>query len=131
MGTPEYFQTHPVPVIPQDLSHHRCINIRHSPAGDVYVWEFEKDRRKINIRVSGPLLSNSIIHVMNGALDGIGLAYVPEALARPFIDSGRLTEVLADWSPVFTGFHLYYPNRRNTSPAFAAFIDAVRYSPPQ
>lgn len=131
VGTPEYFQTHPVPVIPADLSHHRCINIRHSPAGDVYVWEFEKDSRKMNIRVSGPLLSNSIIHVMNGALDGIGLAYIPEALARPFIDSGRLIEVLADWSPVFTGFHLYYPNRRNTSPAFAAFIDAVRYNPPQ
>ncbi|MFH8136301.1 LysR family transcriptional regulator [Pantoea osteomyelitidis] len=127
VGTPEYFRAHPVPVIPQDLSHHRCINIRHSPAGSVYAWEFEKDTRKMNIRVSGPLLSNSIIHVMNGALDGIGLAYVPEALARPYIDSGRLIEVLADWSPVFTGFHLYYPNRRNTSPAFAAFVDAVRY----
>lgn len=127
VGTPDYFQTHPVPVIPQDLTAHRCINIRHSVGGSVYAWEFEKDDRKLNIRVNGPLLSNSIIHVMNGALDGIGLAYVPEQMARPHIDAGRLIEVLADWSPTFEGFHLYYPNRRNTSSAFAAFVEAVRY----
>ena len=127
VGTPAYFQSHPVPVIPQDLTAHRCINIRHSPGGSVYVWEFEKAGRKINIRVNGPLLSNSIIHVMNGALDGIGLAYVPEHIAKPHIEAGRLTEVLADWSPTFEGFHLYYPNRRNTSSAFTAFVEAVRY----
>ncbi|MBZ6384938.1 MULTISPECIES: LysR family transcriptional regulator [Pantoea] len=127
VGTPDYFQTHPVPVIPQDLTAHRCINIRHSVGGSVYAWEFEKDDRKLNIRVNGPLLSNSIIHVMNGALDGIGLAYVPEQMARPHIEAGRLIEVLADWSPTFEGFHLYYPNRRNTSSAFAAFVEAVRY----
>ncbi|WP_312630499.1 LysR family transcriptional regulator [Pantoea piersonii] len=127
VGTPDYFQTHPVPVIPQDLTAHRCINIRHSVGGSVYAWEFEKDDRKFNIRVNGPLLSNSIIHVMNGALDGIGLAYVPEQMARPHIEAGRLIEVLADWSPTFEGFHLYYPNRRNTSSAFAAFVEAVRY----
>lgn len=127
VGTPDYFQTHPVPVIPQDLTAHRCINIRHSVGGSVYAWEFEKDDRKLNIRVNGPLLSNSIIHVMNGALDGIGLAYVPEQMARPHIEAGRLIEVLADWSPTFEGFHLYYPNRRNTSSAFAAFVEAIRY----
>lgn len=77
--------------------------------------------------MNGPLLSNSIIHVMNGALDGIGLACVPEHMARPHIEAGRLIEVLADWSPLFEGFHLYYPNRRNTSSAFAAFVEAVRY----
>jgi len=127
VGTPAYFQSHPVPVIPQDLTAHRCINIRHSVGGSVYAWEFEKAGRKLNIRVNGPLLSNSIIHVMNGALDGIGLAYVPEHMARPHIEAGRLIEVLADWSPMFEGFHLYYPNRRNTSSAFAAFVEAVRY----
>ncbi|HAI06320.1 MAG TPA: LysR family transcriptional regulator [Pantoea sp.] len=127
VGTPGYFNTHPLPVIPQDLAQHRCINIRHSPAGSVYAWEFEKAGRKLNIRVNGPLLSNSIIHVLNGALDGIGLAYVPEAMAKPHIENGTLMEVLADWSPTFEGFHLYYPNRRHTSSAFVAFVDAVRY----
>jgi len=127
VGTPGYFNTHPLPVIPQDLAQHRCINIRHSPAGSVYAWEFEKAGRKLNIRVNGPLLSNSIIHVLNGALDGIGLAYVPEAMAKPHIENGTLIEVLADWSPTFEGFHLYYPNRRHTSSAFVAFVDAVRY----
>lgn len=127
VGTTGYFNTHPLPVIPQDLAQHRCINIRHSPAGSVYAWEFEKAGRKLNIRVNGPLLSNSIIHVLNGALDGIGLAYVPEAMAKPHIENGTLIEVLADWSPTFEGFHLYYPNRRHTSSAFVAFVDAVRY----
>ncbi|WP_286881750.1 LysR family transcriptional regulator, partial [Pantoea sp. UBA5037] len=127
VGTPGYFNTHPLPVIPQDLAQHRCINIRHSPAGSVYAWEFEKAGRKLNIRVNGPLLSNSIIHVLNGALDGIGLAYVPEAMAKPHIENGTLMEALADWSPTFEGFHLYYPNRRHTSSAFVAFVDAVRY----
>lgn len=127
VGTPGYFNIHPLPVIPQDLAQHRCINIRHSPAGSVYAWEFEKAGRKLNIRVNGPLLSNSIIHVLNGALDGIGLAYVPEAMAKPHIENGTLIEVLADWSPTFEGFHLYYPNRRHTSSAFVAFVDAVRY----
>lgn len=127
VGTPGYFNAHPLPVIPQDLAQHRCINIRHSPAGSVYAWEFEKAGRKLNIRVNGPLLSNSIIHVLNGALDGIGLAYVPEAMAKPYIEKGSLIEVLADWSPTFEGFHLYYPNRRHTSSAFVAFVDAVRY----
>lgn len=127
VGTPGYFNTHPLPVIPQDLAQHRCINIRHSPAGSVYAWEFEKAGRKLNIRVNGPLISNSIVHVLNGALDGIGLAYVPEAMAKPHIENGTLIEVLADWSPTFEGFHLYYPNRRHTSSAFVAFVDAVRY----
>ncbi|ERK08968.1 MAG: LysR family transcriptional regulator [Pantoea sp.] len=127
VGTPEYFQANPAPLTPQDLARHRCINIRHSPAGSVYAWEFEKEGRKLNIRVNGPLISNSILHVMNGALDGIGLAYVPDSMAQPHIEAGRLVEVLSDWSPMFEGFHLYYPNRRNTSSAFAAFVDAVRY----
>jgi DNA-binding transcriptional LysR family regulator len=127
VGTPAYFNTHPVPVIPQDLAHHRCINIRHSPVGSIYAWEFEKAGRKLNIRVNGPLISNSIVHVLNGALDGIGLAYVPESMAKPHIEQGNLVEVLADWSPTFEGFHLYYPNRRHTSSAFVAFVDAVRY----
>jgi len=128
VGTPEYFTSHPRPLIPQDLALHRCINVRHSPAGSVYAWEFEKEEKKINVRVNGPLISNSIVHVMNGALDSIGLAYVPETMARQYINNGKLIEVLADWSPMFQGFHLYYPNRRNISHSFSAFVEAVKYS---
>lgn len=128
VGSPAYFKSYPLPAVPQDLSVHRCINIRHSPAGSIYAWEFEKEEKKINVRVNGPLLSNSIVHVLNGALDGIGLAYVPEAMVKDHINNGDLIEVLGDWSPLFEGFHLYYPNRRNMSPAFLAFVEAVRYS---
>ncbi|EPM85110.1 LysR family transcriptional regulator, partial [Pseudomonas syringae pv. actinidiae ICMP 18804] len=127
VGAPGYFEKHPVPLQPQDLTQHTCINIRHSPNGSCYVWEFEKDSRKLNIRVNGQFTSNSMIHVLNAALDGVGLAYVPISLARPHIESGRLKEVLVDWSPYFEGFHLYYPNRRQASPAFTAFVEAVRY----
>ncbi|QHF04561.1 LysR family transcriptional regulator [Pseudomonas asturiensis] len=127
VGTPEYFEKHAAPLIPQDLTQHTCINIRHSPNGSCYAWEFEKDGRKLNTRVNGQFTSNSMIHVMNAALDGVGLAYVPDFLARPYLDSGRLKEVLADWSPYFEGFHLYYPNRRQASPAFTAFVEAIRY----
>lgn len=127
VGTPDYFRRNPIPVLPQDLAQHRCINIRHNPAGSVYAWEFAKAGHKLNVRVNGPMLSNSIIHVMNGAIDGIGLAYVPESMARPYIEKGELLEVLTDWSPVFEGFHLYYPNKRNKSPAFSAFVEAIKY----
>ncbi|RMV09621.1 Transcriptional regulator, lysr protein [Pseudomonas savastanoi] len=127
VGSPAYFERHPVPLQPQDLTQHTCINIRHSPNGSCYAWEFEKDSRKLNIRVSGQFTSNSMIHVLNAALDGVGLAYVPDSMAEPHIASGRLKEVLVDWSPYFEGFHLYYPNRRQASPAFSAFVEAVRY----
>ncbi|RMS13410.1 Regulatory protein, LysR substrate-binding protein [Pseudomonas coronafaciens pv. coronafaciens] len=127
VGSPAYYERHPVPLQPQDLTQHTCINIRHSPNGSCYAWEFEKDSRKLNIRVNGQFTSNSMIHVLNAALDGVGLAYVPDSLAQPHISSGRLKEVLVDWSPYFEGFHLYYPNRRQASPAFSAFVEAVRY----
>jgi len=127
VGSPAYFKQHSPPLLPQDLTNHTCINIRHSLNGGCYAWEFEKGDRKLNIRVNGQFTSNSMIHVLNAALDGIGLAYVPEFLAKPHLASGRLKEVLADWSPYFEGFHLYYPNRRQASPAFTAFVKAVRF----
>ncbi|HEX8885160.1 MAG TPA: LysR family transcriptional regulator [Noviherbaspirillum sp.] len=127
VGSPAYFQRHPPPATPYELTRHACINIRHRPSGAVYAWEFEKDGKAFTVKGEGQLVFNSIVHVLNGAIDGIGLAYVPEALAAPHLADGRLREVLADWCPYFQGFHLYYPHRRQASPAFSAFVEAVRY----
>lgn len=127
VGSPDYFNQHPAPVHPHDLMAHQCINIRHSAGGSVYAWEFEKAGRSMTVKVNGQFTANSNIHILNGALDGVGLAYIPDFMAQPWLDNGQLVEVLADWSPYFPGFHLYYPNRRNASPAFSAFVDAVRY----
>lgn len=127
VGTPAYFQRHGTPVLPQELTQHSCINIRPSSNGACYAWEFEKDGRKLTTRVSGQFTANSMIHVVNAALDGIGLAYVPDFSAKPYLESGQLVEVLADWCPTFEGFHLYYPNRRQASPAFTAFVEAIRF----
>jgi DNA-binding transcriptional LysR family regulator len=127
VGSPAYFERCPPPATPYDLTNHACVNIRHRPSGAIYVWEFEKNGKAFTVKGDGQLVFNSIVHVLNGALDGIGLAYVPEALAAPYLADGRLKEVLADWCPYFQGFHLYYPHRRQASPAFSAFVDAVRY----
>lgn len=127
VAAPAYFEEHPVPQHPQELTAHQCINIRHSVGGSVYAWEFEKADRSLTVKVSGQLTANSNIHILNATLDGVGLAYIPDFMARPYLESGQLKEVLADWCPYFPGFHLYYPNRRNTSPAFTAFVNAVRY----
>lgn len=127
VGSPAYFERRPAPATPYDLTDHACVNIRHRPSGAIYAWEFEKDGKAFTVKGEGQLVFNSIVHVLNGALDGIGLAYVPEALAAPYLADGRLIEVLAAWCPYFQGFHLYYPHRRQASPAFSAFVDAVRY----
>jgi DNA-binding transcriptional LysR family regulator len=127
VGSPAYFERWPPPATPYDLTNHACVNIRHRPSGAIYAWEFEKDGKAFTVKGEGQLVFNSIVHVLNGALDGIGLAYVPEALAAPYLADGRLKEVLADWCPYFQGFHLYYPHRRQASLAFSAFVDAVRY----
>jgi DNA-binding transcriptional LysR family regulator len=127
VGSPAYLDRRPPPETPHDLTGHACVNIRHRPAGAIYAWEFEKDGQAFNVKVEGQLVFNSIMHVMNAALDGIGLAYVPEPLVAPHVADGRLKIVLADWCPCFQGFHLYYPNRRQASPAFSALVEALRY----
>lgn len=129
VGSPGYFSCHPSPRTPQELTSHNCINIRHSHDGARYAWEFEKGDRKLNIRVNGQLTFNSIMHVLNAAVDGIGLGYIPDFLAKPYLDKGQLVEVLDDWSPYFEGFHLYYPHRRQASSAFSAFVDTFRFKP--
>ncbi|GAB2490546.1 LysR family transcriptional regulator [Comamonas humi] len=127
VGSPEYFSRHPAPKTPHDLTQHRCVNIRHRPSGTIYAWEFEKDGHAFTVKAEGQLVFNSIMHVLNAAVDGIGLAYVPEQLVAPYLADGRLKEILAGWCPTFQGYHLYYPNRRQASPAFAAFAEALKY----
>ncbi|MBQ5939872.1 LysR family transcriptional regulator [Massilia sp. AB1] len=127
VGSPSYFERHPAPATPHELTRHACVNIRHRPSGSIYAWEFEKDGQAFSVKVEGQLVFNSIIHVLNAALDGIGLAYVPEQLVAPYLADGRLKQVLTEWCPYFQGYHLYYPNRRQASPAFSALVDALRY----
>ena len=127
VGAPSYFATHPVPKTPQDLTAHNCINIRLPTRGGVYAWEFEKRGREVKVRVEGQLLFNNIALRLDAALSGLGLAYLPEDQVQMDITSGRLVRVLADWCPPFAGYHLYYPSRRQPTPAFGLVVDALRY----
>lgn len=127
VGSPAYFKRNPPPRTPRDLTKHACVNIRHRPAGAVYAWEFEKNGKAFSVKVEGQLVFNSIMHVLNAAVDGIGLAYVPEELVAPYLADGRLKQVLTSWCPHFQGYHLYFPNRRQASPAFSAFVEALKF----
>jgi DNA-binding transcriptional LysR family regulator len=127
IGAPSYFATRPAPATPQDLVRHTCINLRFPTRGGLWAWEFEQGGRAVNVRVEGQLVFNGIFQVLNAALDGFGLAYVPEDLAQPHLASGRLKRVLEDWSPPWSGYHLYYPSRRQSSAAFTLVVDALRY----
>ncbi|MEG0974727.1 MAG: LysR family transcriptional regulator [Comamonas sp.] len=130
VGSPAYFERSPPPQTPHDLTQHSCVNIRHRASGSIYAWEFEKNGQAFTVKAEGQLVFNSIMHVLNAAIDGIGLAYVPEQLIGPYLANGQLKEVLADWCPTFEGYHLYYPNRRQASPAFTAFVAALKYCKP-
>lgn len=127
VGSPAYFERRAKPETPQDLTNHNCITLRLTTGGGIYAWELQNGDRQINARVSGQLTFNSIVPVVNAAVDGQGLGHVPEELARPHIDTGRLIEVLPEWNPYFQGYHLYYPNRRHPAPAFSKFLESFRY----
>jgi DNA-binding transcriptional LysR family regulator len=127
VAAPAYFAARRPPRTPQQLAEHRCINLRLPTRGGLYAWEFEKGSREVKVRVAGPLVLNTVTMIFQAALAGLGIAYVPEDLARPAIADGRLARVLADWCPPFPGYHLYYPSRRQQSPAFALLVDALRY----
>jgi DNA-binding transcriptional LysR family regulator len=127
VGAASYFATRPLPATPQDLVSHTCINLRLPTHGGLYAWEFEQGGRELNVRVDGQLVFNSIFQVLKAALDGFGLAYVPEDLAQPHLVAGHLKRVLEDWSPPWSGYHLYYPSRRQPSAAFTLLVDALRH----
>jgi DNA-binding transcriptional LysR family regulator len=127
VGSPSYFRKQPEPKRPQDLIGHSCINLRLPTQGGLYAWEFEKGARELKVRVEGQLVFNSTYQMLNAALAGFGLAYVPADLAQPHLAKGRLKRVLKDWCPPFSGYHLYYPSRRQPAPAFVLLVDALRH----
>ncbi|QQO17480.1 LysR family transcriptional regulator [Bradyrhizobium diazoefficiens] len=127
VGAPAYFAARPKPKRPHDLTEHNCINIRLPTYGGIYAWEFEKRGRAMKVRVDGQLIFNNGLLRMNAVLAGLGLAYLPEDLVKREIANGRLIHVLADWCAPFAGYHLYYPSRRQPTPAFAVLVEALRY----
>ncbi len=127
VGSPSYFKNRPEPKKPQDLIGHNCINLRLSTHGGLYAWEFEKGAREMKVRVEGQLVFNGTFQMLNAALAGLGLAYVPDDLTQQHLAKGRLKRVLEDWCQPFAGYHLYYPSRRQSSAAFALLVDALRY----
>lgn len=128
VASPSYFAKIAPPKTPQELIGHNCINLWLHTYGGLYAWEFEKGADTVNVRVEGQLVFNSSNLILEAALAGNGIGFVPETLAQPHIASGRLKRVLKDWCAPFPGYHLYYPRRRQSSPAFALVVDALRYS---
>jgi DNA-binding transcriptional LysR family regulator len=127
VGAPAYFAERPRPRTPQDLNGHACIGLRLPTRGGLYAWEFEKDGRELNVQVEGQLVFNTAALILNAAVEGFGLAYLPEEQVRAQLAEGRLVRVLEDWCPPSAGYHLYYPSRRQPTPAFALLVDALRY----
>lgn len=127
VGAPSYFQRHPRPAAPEDLTRHNCIQMRMPTYGNMQSWEFEKDGYEVKVRVDGQMIFNNSTMRLDAVKRGLGLAYLPEDLVAEAIGRGELVRVLEDWCEPFDGYHLYYPNRRHPSPAFALVVDALRY----
>ncbi|WP_223473161.1 MULTISPECIES: LysR family transcriptional regulator [unclassified Pseudomonas] len=125
-ASPTYFERHPTPKNPRDLLKHSCINQRMQTAGGLYVWEFERRGQPLNVRVDGQLVFNTSPSMVDAALAGLGIAYLPEEEFAPHLESGRLVRVLEDWCAPFPGYHLYYPSRRQPSRAFTLVMNALR-----
>lgn len=126
VASPGYFARHPAPQHPQELVHYNCINQRQIRSGGLYAWEFAKDGRELRVRVEGQFIFNTSYAQIDAAISGYGIAYLPENLVVDHIASGQLLQVLDDWSPMFAGYYLYYPSRRQNSPAFSVIVDALR-----
>jgi DNA-binding transcriptional LysR family regulator len=127
VGAPSYFAKRRLPKTPQDLTEHNCINLRMPTYGSLYAWEFEKGKRELKVRVDGQLVVNTMKQRLDAALAGVGLTYMVEDVVQPYVAQGTLVRVLEDWCAPFAGYHLYYPSRRQSSPAFKVLVDALRY----
>ncbi len=127
VGAPSYFEKRSRPKQPQDLTDHVCINLRLPTYGNVYAWEFERNGRELKVHIDGQMTFNNLGLRLKSALAGLGLAYLPEDIVRQHLAQGRLVRVLSEWCPKFSGYHLYYPSRRQATPAFAIVVDALRH----
>jgi DNA-binding transcriptional LysR family regulator len=127
VASPDYLAKWPKPQTPRDLEHHNCINLRLPTHGNLLVWEFVKDGQSLNVRVEGQLIFNSSTPKLRAALEGLGIANVPQDMIQQHVANGELIEVLQDWCPIFPGYHLYYPSRRQSSLAFTLIVDALRH----
>lgn len=126
VASPAYFANNPIPKKPSDLTMHRCINQRMPTSGGLYVWDFSRKSKQVNVRVDGPLIFNTAPPQVDAALAGLGIALLPDDELASHIEEGRLVRVLEDWCPPFAGYHLYYPSRRQPSPAFSLVLQALR-----
>jgi DNA-binding transcriptional LysR family regulator len=127
VGLKSYFAKRSPPKRPQDLLGHSCINLRLPTHDNLYAWDFEKNGRELKVRVDGQLVFDNAFQLLEAALAGFGLAYVAEDLAEPHLAKGRLKRVLEDWCPAYSGYHLYYPSRRQPTPAFTLLVEALRH----
>ncbi|RUV30779.1 MAG: LysR family transcriptional regulator [Mesorhizobium sp.] len=126
VASPDYFAAHPAPQHPQELIAHNCMNMRQTRSGGLYAWEFEKDGQELRVRVDGQLTFNASYAMVDAALNGYGIAFLPEDLVKRHIASGKLVQVLDDWCLKFPGYYIYYPSRRQNLPAFKVIVDALR-----
>lgn len=127
VATPDYFAKASPPTTPKDLTAHRCVNLRFVSSGALYAWEFQKGSEAMQVKVEGQVIFNSVNACLRATLDGFGIGFLPEDAAAPALAKGDLVQVLDDWCQTFPGLHLYFPSRRQTSPAFRIVIDALRY----
>jgi DNA-binding transcriptional LysR family regulator len=127
VASPAYFESNPKPLTPDALTAHRCLNIRLPTLGGIYAWEFEKDSKATRVRVEGPLVFNSYKPIVEAAVSGVGIAYAMLEAVHEHLQAGTLVRVLEDWTQPFDGYHIYYANRRQPTPAFTALLDALRY----
>ena len=126
VASPAYIAARGTPVSPRELASHNCINLRFPTHGGLYAWEFEHDGRELAVRVEGQVIVNDIALALQAARDGVGIAYLPEEYVAADVDGARLARMLSNWCPPFSGYHLYYPSRRQLSPAMAVLIEALR-----
>jgi DNA-binding transcriptional LysR family regulator len=127
VGSPDYLRSNGRPATPHDLAPHNCINLRLPTRGGLYAWEFSREHEALHVNVHGQFIFNTTPQMLDAAIEGYGLAYLPSDLAAPHLAEGRLASVLEEWCPTVPGYHLYYASRRQTSPAFALIIEALRY----
>ena len=128
VAAPAYLTGKALPKKPQNLTDHSCINLRLSTLGRLYAWEFEKRGKELRVHVEGQFIVNGIAPMLTATLDGCGIGYLPLDLVQPYLDKGKLVLLLADWTPPFAGYHLYYPSRRQPTTAFTVLLETLRYS---